>query len=83
MGNVEHVHSARTDVDVFDRCGESGNSTGLDVLGDRVPATSDIQAQRRWHRLAGWNCRHQARATPDDGYDRTPFTIFRKFAEVG
>ena len=58
MGDVEHAHSARIDVDVFDCRGWSGYGVRLDVLGDRaddVQAASDVQAtsQGRRHRIAG------------------------------
>src|SRR3954447_25300131 len=57
MGDVEHAHSARIDVDVFNCRGWSGYGVHLDVLGDRadLQAASDVQAtsQGRWHRIAG------------------------------
>ena len=58
MGDVEHAHSARIDVDVSDRCGRPGHGVRLDVLGDRAPAASDVRAtsQGRWHRIAGRHC---------------------------
>ena len=57
MGDVEHAHSARIDVVVFDCRGWSGYGVRLDVLGDRadVQAASDVQttSQGRWHWIAG------------------------------
>ena len=57
MGDVEHAHSARIDIDVFDCRGWSGYGVRLDVLGDRaddVQAASDVQttSQGRSPRIA-------------------------------
>jgi len=81
-GDVEHAHSARIDVDVFDCRGWSGYGVHLDVLGGRadVQAASDVQttSQRRWHRIAGPTSRAvTSRAMPASAVTRSLLTIFR------
>src|SRR5436190_8254232 len=81
MGDVEHAHSARIDVDIFDCRGWPGYGVHLDVLGGRadLQAASDVQAtsQGRWHRIAGPASRAvTSRAMPVSAVTRSLLTIF-------
>src|SRR2546429_8437769 len=81
MGDVEHAHSARIDIDVFDCRGWPGYGVCLDVLGDRsddVRADVQTTSQGRWHRIAGPTSRAvTSRATRGVCRDRSSFKIFR------
>jgi hypothetical protein len=57
LGDVEHAHSTRIDVDVFDRRGWLGYGIRLDALGTRADVHAapniEIASQGRSHRIAG------------------------------